>query len=367
MKTRGDFIIGSLLISAAAACAGPVQDAPDIRPYTDLRGHRETVVALAFDSQGTMLASVGSEGQIFLWDIQTRKLIQKLFPKEKFVTDKSFRRETPRRVEAIAFSPDGRRLLEAAQEPNGMLILRLWDVASGTEERVLARGVENLRAIAYAPDGNAIAYNTRDAVGWQHKIVLRDSVSGDELGSMTDTNLSATNLAFSPDGKTLASAGGKRIHIWDVAGRRLRHAIDAHEKTIQSICFSPNGKWVVSGAADDKVKVWNVETGKLEIEIKAGQESVSTVAFSPSGKTIASAGKDRTTKLWKPKSGKQYARLWGHLDRVNCLAYNPNDHTLATGSSDSTIALWKIKEPEEIEPDEKGKSKQGKDEWGEDD
>ena len=364
MRTRSAFLLGALLLIGGAAWAEPEQDAPDIRPYTDLRGHRETVNLLAFSPDGAWLASVGSEGQIFLWDAKTNKLVKKLFPREKSVTEQSLRREVKRRIEAIAFSPDSKHLAEAAVETTGISMLRLWDVESGAE-RILAQSVENLRAIAFAPDGKTLAYNARDAIVWQHKIVLMDPTDGKELGTMTDANLAATQLAFSPDGNTLVSAGGKRVHIWNVAERKPRHVIDAHEKTIQSIAFSPNGKWVVSGATDDKVKVWNVETGKMDLEIKADQEAVNVVLFSPTGKTIVSGGKDRTIKLWKPKSGKKYARLWGHLDRVNCLAFNPIDQTLASGSGDSTIALWKITEPDEIEKDEKG-DKDDEDEWGED-
>ena len=365
MKSCIQIIVFAVLFAAAGFCANPEQDAPDIRPFSDLRGHRETVNAIDFNNDGTMLASAGHEGQVFLWNVNTRRVVRKLFPKEKSITADTLRTNFTRRVEAIEFSPDGKLLAEAAQETNGAGMLRLWNVELGEVTRVLADNVDNLRAIAYSPDGKIVAHNARDTIGFQHKIVFREAATGKELGSMTEANLSATVLAYSPDGKIIASGGGKKVHIWDAEQHKLLHAIDAHEKSVQSICFSPNGKWVVSGSTDDKVKVWNVETGKLELEIKAEQDSVNAVAFSPSGKTIASAGKNRTIKLWKPKSGKQYARLWGHLDRVNCLAYSPADGMLASGSGDSTIDLWKITEPDEVDKDDKGKVDD--DEWGEDD
>lgn len=366
MRFRVSFIIGTMFLATVAVVAEQDQGAPDIRPIADLRGHRETVNHLAFSPDGKMLASAGAEGQVYLWDTAGRKILRKLFPKEKSVTAESLRANLTRRIESIAFSPDGKLLAEAAQETTGLSMLRLWNVETGEVERVLAEGVDNLRSVAYSPDGKIVAHNALDPLGWKHNIVLRDPASGKELGSMTDTNLAATVLAFSPDGKLLASGGGKKVHIWNVEQRKLLHAIEAHEKALQSICFSPNGKWVVSGGTDDKIKVWNVETGKMELEIKADQETVNVVAFSPSGKSIASGGKDRTIKLWKPKSGKKFARLWGHLDRVNCLAYNPVDGILASGSGDSTIALWKIDEPDEMDKDEKG-SKADDDEWGEKD
>jgi WD40 repeat protein len=359
------------LLGACVAAVG-AQDTPDIRPRADLRGHRGPVKQIAYHPSGKLLVSAGIEGKIYVWDLETSRVARQLFPHGKTVVGNTAAgtiaaTPAPRRIESIALSPDGKLIGEAAVETSRATVLRLWDLESGEQLRMIAKDVPNLRCLAFHPAGKLIAANTRDRGAWQHKIVLKDLESGDTVAELTTAGLAATLLAFSTDGKLLASAGARKIHIWNVATRKLLHTIDGHKKAIQSICFSPNGKMLVSGSVDDTVRIWSVETGKLDREIEAEQDGVFAVAFSPSGRTIASAGADKTIKLFKPKSGKMYARLWGHLDKVLCLAFSTDGKTLASGSRDTTIALWDIDEPEDDEEDEQDEDEDDEDwDWDDD-
>ncbi|MFQ5807695.1 MAG: WD40 repeat domain-containing protein [Phycisphaerae bacterium] len=354
----------ALIVLGVCVASGAAQDRLDIRPRSDLRGHRGPVRHLAFHPDGKLLVSAGTEGKIRLWDVETGRLLRQIYPRSRVVKNSTAAPPVPRRIESIAFSPDGKMIGEAAAETTLATSLRLWNPEDGQEIRLLAHDVQNMRCLAFTPDGKLIATNMRDPHKWGHKIVLRDLESGEAVVELRDDRLAASLIAFSADGKKLASAGARKIHIWDVAARKLLHAIDGHKKSIQSICFSPNGKLLVSGSADDTLRIWNVETGKMEREIEAEQEGVLAVAYSPSGRTIASAGADKTIKLGKSKSGQMRARLWGHLDRVLCLAFSPDGKTLASGSGDTTIALWKIEEPKE--EDEAEDEEDEDDDWGDD-
>jgi|GEM_PF-2817061 len=361
MKTHALFL-AVILFSASAVAIGQDQDALDARPRTDFRGHSAAVTRLAFSHDGKFLLSAGRDSRMGLWSLETGRLVHMLYPKEKNVSGRSMSRDIPRRVESIAFSPDGGLIAEAAVESAGEGLVRLWSPKTGKIIKVLARGVDNLRAVAFAPDGKTAAYNARETIGWRHKIVLCDVESGKVTGELAGKKLAATMLAFSPDGKILASAGARKIQLWDVEKRELLHTIEAHEKSIQGIAFSPNGKLLASGADDDQIRIWRVDAGKMDLEIEAEQDGVLDVAFTPSGATVASGGKNHTVKLWKTTSGKKYARLWGHLERVNCIAVSPDGKTLASGSGDTTIALWNLTEPEDADEDE-----DDEDEWADDD
>ncbi len=348
-----------LLVGAGG---GPTQDTPDVRPRGDLRGHRGPVKHLAFHPDGKLLASAGTEGKIRLWDIERRRLVRQIYPRERTVDERTLATPAARRIEAIGFSPDGKLLGEVAVESSGEAVLRLWDAETGLLVSELTRTVQDLRALAFAPRKKLVAASMRDPEKWGHKIVIRNRETKEVVAELRDDRMAASHLEFSPDGTRLAAAGARKLHIWDVPGRKLLHTINGHKKAIQSICFSPNGKLLVSGSTDDTVRVWKVETGKMALEIEAEQDGVLAVAFTPSGRGIASAGKDKTIKLWKTDSGKNYRRLWGHLDKVLCLAFSPDAKILASGSADTTIALWPVVEPEEDEDED-----DDEDEWEADD
>ena len=361
MKSVRLLLFGIFAVGAVPAMS---QDTPDFRPMRDLRGHREAVRHLAFSPDGKFLVSAGQEGRLRLWNLETGQCVRQLFPREKTFEDRMPTTEIKRRIESVAFSPDGKSIAEIAIETSGLSILRLWNPQDGELLKTLAEGVDNMRALAFSPDGKLIATNARDPLGWGQKILVRDAHSGKIAAELKEQRLAATTLAFSPDGKILACAGARKIFIWDFEQKKLLHTIDAHKKAIQSIAFSPNGRLLVSGSTDDTIRVWMVESGKMTEEIEAEQDGVLCVVFSRNGKTIASGGKDKTIRLWKLDSGKLRARLFGHLERVYCLAVSPDGKTLASGSGDTLIALWDLAQLETLEADE---DKDTDDEWKKDD
>lgn len=348
------FLIPVLALLGAYAGSGIAQDKPDVYPRKDLRGNRGAIEHIAFHPNGKLLIGAGTERRIKLWDLETGRVVREIYPRGRSADARSSPTLAPkvRRIESIAFSPDGKMIAEVAADGSLSASLRLWNPDDGEEIRMLARDVPNLRCAVFAPDGQLIATNMRDPDKWGHQIALRNVETGKIVATLREDRLAATLLAFSTDGKLLASAGARKIHIWDVATRELKHTIDGHEKAIQSICFSPNGRFLASASTDDTVRIWKVETGKLGRKIEPEQGGVLAVAYNPAGTMLASAGADKTIKLWNPDSGKMYVRLWGHLDKVLCLAFSPDGKTLASGSRDARIALWDIEEPEEEEEEE---------------
>ena len=349
---------------SVALCSAQTEDRVELRPIKDLRGSRGAVQHLMFHPDGEHLISVGDDAKITFWDIDERSIVQRLFPREREAEEHLTIAVASRRIEDLAISPDGKTLAEAAVEPSQKTILRFWDPTSGEETRVFARDEANMRCVLFTPDGKNVITNQRDPVRWAYKVLIRDAKTGKTVAELDEKRLAATHMAISADGAYLATAGGTKLHIWDLKKRELKHIIDAHEKAIQSINFSPNGKLLVSGSSDDTVRIWRVDTGKRELEIKAEQEGITAVSYTPTGNLIVSAGRDKTVKVWKARSGFQHGRLWGHAGEVLCLAFNKDGSRLASGGRDSLIALWDLSPLEETaaEDDDDNKHKE-KDDW----
>ena len=165
------------------------------------------------------------------------------------------------------------------------------------------------------------------------------------LAILTGHTSDVVSVAFSPDGKTLASASADdTVRLWNVATRRpIGAPLRGHTNDVRSVAFSPDGKTLASGSADDTVRLWNVTTQRSIGELRGHTRDVVALAFSRDGKTLASGSFDLTVRLWNVATRKQVgAPLTGHGGDVLSVAFSPDGRTLASGSFDDTVRLWNV-------------------------
>ncbi|MFO0876743.1 MAG: c-type cytochrome domain-containing protein [Gemmataceae bacterium] len=245
------------------------------------------------------------------------------------------RRQVPTPVTAVAYSADGKMLAAAGR--GEVLVLAS---ASGEVVARIPAGQDRVTALAYAPRSSLLAMAASTA-GKGHEVRI---VAGQGTPSLTlqhDDVIQA--LAFSPDGRYLASASYDRlIKIWDLAAAKEYRILRDHSDAVYGLSFSPDSKLLASGGADRAVKVWDVATGERLYTLGESTDWVYAVAWSPDGKHLAAAGVDRSIRVWAvdARGGRVAHSVFAHEKPVLRLAYSGDGQTLFSLGEDQTVKIW---------------------------
>jgi WD40 repeat protein len=214
----------------------------------------------------------------------------------------------------------------------------------------LRNHTEWVLSVAFSPDGKTLASGSADDT-----IILWDIANRRPLGPPLTGHIAGVwSVAFSPDGKTLASGSSDRtIILWDVASRQpLDLPLRGHTAAVRSVTFSPNGQILASGDANGKIILWDVASRQpLDPPLTGHTDVVWGAAFSPDNQTLASGSADGKIILWDLTSSPPLrSTLTSHTDGVRSVAFSLDGKTLASGSADDTIILWDVASRQPLGP-----------------
>jgi WD40 repeat protein len=252
---------------------------------------------------------------------------------------------------AVALSPDGRRVAAGGGSPDGKGVIGVWDAASGTLVWSAGDPAAEVLALAFAPDGKALASAGADGL-----IQLRDPRVGSVALTLPGHVRGATSLAFSADGAALACGGGDgTTSLWEVrTGRRactFRPATSQAgriqgDRPMTSVALSRDGGTLVTCAAGvnqtfaEPVRIWDARTGELRHEFAEPAITGRPMALSPDGAVLATGGK--TVRLWDAKTGKPLRELFGHLKRTQSITFSADGRLVFSGGSYGTTNAWEV-------------------------
>ena len=289
-------------------------------------------ISFSGDSQ-TVMSGVTEKNTFFQWDVNTGK------PKET------------QNNEQVPFSSDTPKPINDSENKS----IQQWNQTDENLSNFLKEINKNFSYMTFSPDGHPFA-----GADGHHKIHIWDTTTRKLKKRIKDHADFAfvTKVLLSPDGKTLASlSSDESIRLWDVASGENRQTLTGYKVTrrnrtkihsglfdseVDSVAFSPNGKTLASGGMDSNIRLWNIGSGKLKKTLSGHFGFIKCLAFSPDGQTLASGSDDKAILLWNTETGKHVAFLAERMDTITCISFSQDGSMMVGGSTDGIIHLWDV-------------------------
>ncbi len=301
----------------------------DPRDGTLISAHQTLSCAFAFTPEGHILARTRHGDGLVIWDVRRRKIIRRLKHGLRYAYE-------------ATLSADGSMLaitdlgsVQILNVPTGQVMHTLTVSKEQLQNEGL--GALDIEDVVFSSDGNTIAAVCFFAVRFW------DTRSGNYLGIERYGHCYAHSVAFSPDGRIVATGWGRGSIL--LRNTKCTKQITAHKWWARCLAFSPDGSLLASGGSDSAVRLWDSETGEATTTLSGQCHEVSSVAFTPDGKGLVSGHADGIVAVWDAKGAALKRTICGLMPPVSAVAVSPDGRTIASGGG----RVWRAeKKPAEL-------------------
>jgi RNA polymerase sigma factor (sigma-70 family) len=296
--------------------------------------HGHNIKSIAYSNDGKYIVSAGNDHLARLWDVETGKEVRTFG--EQGDRDKAY--SPSRWIHSVALSPDGKFVATGEYEPAWPVhTIRVWEVETGKEICKIEGHKSGVLTLAFSPDGKTLASGSVDRT-----VRLWQVATGEELKTFHNHVGEVPFVAFAKDGASIFCAGDKTARHWEAASGKELHVFNGHDHDIKAGAVSPDGKTLATGDGGGLVRLWDIATGKEQLKLQVSEKSVTSMAISPDSTILATAGDDQRIHLWEMTTGKPLTEPKKQLNSVHSLAFSPNGKTLASIGWVNPIHFWDV-------------------------
>lgn len=333
-------------------------------------GHKGVVCQVCYSSDGRLLATLGDEGDVCLWDASIGQLIRRMKMERhsfgsglefsgdcQLLAAASFENTVVWEVESgerkycfeghngyivshIAFHPSGMELASGGQDGR----ICVWDIRTGIQclclenrdQEYMEYHGRNEMSFCYSPDGTYLAAGFENGT-----MQVWEAQTGREVYNIKAHQGEIRDIKFSPDGKYLGTASrDKTAAIWDAGTGSRVSKLKEHSRDLFELDFSPDSSKVATAAMDNSACIYDVKTGKCLNYLTGHHDFVQRVRFHPGGEYLATAACDGTSIIWETDTGRIRHMLKKHRDIVSSISFSSDGRYLATSSVDENVYIW---------------------------
>ena len=322
------FLMGGLVVSPSASRADDAET-PPLNRAAHMGGYPDWVMSVALSPDGK-LAAAGSYDVVKVWELGKEADAKTLKTRSAF-------------ARALTFSPDGSALFVGGYQQ-----IQVWNVESFEKTKTIKGHRGYVTDLKFSPDRKTLLSASEDKT-----VRFWNSVEGSKQSVMETFEFPILGVAWSPNGKQIATAEGDEtrlskpgsVKIWNAESQELVQELTPHESAATSVLFSPDGSRLLSGGYDEKVNIHEVETGKPFGFFGGHSRPINSLALVADGRLVASGSGGRAKgkneiKVWDPTDGTEVASVEAHTGKITKVASSPGADRLLSSSQDETVAIW---------------------------